>query len=197
MRLESGTHASLIERLQEGPSGSAWDDFVDRYGRKVFLWCRQWGMQQADAEDVTQEVLLAVARQIAQFRYDPDRSFRAWLKTVARRACNKLLEKLKQPDAPQESCVMALLANVEARDDLLNRIDEECNRDLMAYAMKRVQSRVLPHTWEAFWLLAVDGIAGLQVAERLKMPLAHVYVAKSNVQKMLREEIQALEKDDA
>ena len=59
--------------------------FVDRYGRKIYAWCRHWGLQESDAQDVTQTVLLDLARQMANFVYRPTGSFRSWLKTIAHR----------------------------------------------------------------------------------------------------------------
>ena len=86
-RADSRTSASLLGRLGADPKdAAAWSEFVRRYGRKILLWCQQWNLQPADAEDVTQNVLLLVARQMSSFRYDPQRSFRAWLKTIAHAA---------------------------------------------------------------------------------------------------------------
>lgn len=80
---ESSTHQTLLSRLRRSPSDqAAWSDFVQRYGRKIYQWCRFWNLQEADAEDVTQTVLLEVARQMNMFEYDPAGSFRAWLKPL-------------------------------------------------------------------------------------------------------------------
>ena len=85
--MESNTSATLLARLRQvPPDQAAWAQFTERYGRKVYGWCRQWNLQEADAEDVTQNVLLKLAEKMQTFVYDPARSFRAWLKTVARHA---------------------------------------------------------------------------------------------------------------
>jgi RNA polymerase sigma-70 factor (ECF subfamily) len=65
---------------------AAWSEFNERYGRKIYGWCRHWHLQQADAEEVTQEVLLKLIQKLRTFRFDPARSFRAWPKTVAHHA---------------------------------------------------------------------------------------------------------------
>src|SRR5579862_2099899 len=97
-RADSKTSASLLGRLGADPNDAgAWSDFVKRYGRKILLWCRAWNLQPADADDVTQNVLLRVARQMSTFRYDPKGSFRAWLKTVAHAAWCDWLEAQKRP----------------------------------------------------------------------------------------------------
>jgi DNA-directed RNA polymerase specialized sigma24 family protein len=61
---------------------ATWAEFVDWYGRKICAWCRTWGPQEADAQDVTQEVFLNLSVRLQDFRYDPRGSFRAWLKTL-------------------------------------------------------------------------------------------------------------------
>ena len=76
---DSGTRITLLGRLRRDPGDQeAWGEFVEQYGPKVFAWCRRWGLQEADAQDVTQDVLLKLARKMKDFTYDPSRSFRAW-----------------------------------------------------------------------------------------------------------------------
>src|SRR6478752_8411328 len=81
------TRISLLAQLRQEPSNqSRWDEFVERYGRHIFRWCRQWKLQDADAEDVTQDILVKLHQKLRAFAYDPSRSFRGWLKTVAHHA---------------------------------------------------------------------------------------------------------------
>ena len=189
------TSISLLLRLRHSPADqSAWREFVARYGRRIFLWCRQWDLQEADAEDVTQNVLAILAERLRTFEYNPGGSFRAWLKTVAHHAWGKYVTQLAKPgrgsgdiDTPPR------LLSVEARDDLAARLEEEFDRELLDLAMLRVAQRVEPHTWQAFTLTALDGLPGSDVAARLGIPVALVYVGRSRVQKMLKDEIQQLE----
>jgi RNA polymerase sigma-70 factor (ECF subfamily) len=135
-----------------------------------------------------------VARQIEGFQYDPSKSFRAWLKTVARGAWCDWLEKQRRPGGGSgDSQVVELLATVEAGDDLARRIEEEYERELLEAASVRVQLRVEPHTWEAFRLQVFEGLSGADTAAKLGMNVGAVYVARSKVQKMLQQEIQELE----
>src|SRR3954465_766402 len=81
------TRVTLLTRLRQDPIDHAgWDEFVERYGRHIYRWCRQWKLQDADAEDVTQEILMKLTQKLRAFRYDPSRSFRSWLKTVTHHA---------------------------------------------------------------------------------------------------------------
>src|SRR6516225_891205 len=84
---QSKTSLTLLGRLQQTPTDQgAWDLFVERYGPKVYSWCRRWGLQESDAQDVTQNVLLELARQMQSFVYRQGGTFRGWLQTVAHRA---------------------------------------------------------------------------------------------------------------
>ena len=77
-RYDSETRVTLLGRLRRDPTNqAAWREFVDHYGRKVYGWCRAWGLQDADAKDVTQDVLVKLAAKMRDFAYDPARSFRA------------------------------------------------------------------------------------------------------------------------
>src|SRR5262245_29344027 len=78
------TRISMLTRLRQEPSDKAtWDEFVESYGRHIYRWCRRWKLQDADAEDVTQNILMRLSQKLRVFEYDPSRSFRGWLKTVA------------------------------------------------------------------------------------------------------------------
>jgi RNA polymerase sigma-70 factor (ECF subfamily) len=89
--------------------------------------------------------------------------------------------------------VLELLHSVEAREDLLRQLAEECDRELLEEAIQRVRPRVEPHTWEAFRLTALERLPGAGAAARLGMQVAAVFKAKSRVQKMLQEELERLE----
>jgi RNA polymerase sigma-70 factor (ECF subfamily) len=128
------------------------------------------------------------------FTYDPARSFRAWLKTVTHHAWRDFAEGVNRPGVGTgDSGTLELLQTVEARDTLVSALDEEYERDLLDEALARVRLRVQPHTWQAFHLLAVEGRSGAEAAARLGMKVAAVFVARSKVQKMAREEVRKLE----
>jgi RNA polymerase sigma-70 factor (ECF subfamily) len=192
----SATDISLLTRLVHDPGNeTAWRDFVQRYGRQIYHWCRRWQLQDADAEDVTQTVLVILAQKMREFRYDPAGSFRAWLKTVAHHAWSKYVSGQRRPgQGSGDSNVQPLLETIEARDDLAVRLEEEFDRELLDLAMLRVAQRVEPHTWKAFQLLAIDGLSGAEVAHQLGIQVGMVYVAKGRVQKLLQEEVRLLER---
>src|SRR5262245_3860728 len=187
---ETSTSPTLLGRLQrDAADQEAWRQFVRRYGPRIYHWCRRWELQEADAQDVTQNVLLKLVAKLRSFRYDPARSFRAWLKTVTHHALSDFLEeRLKR--GPR--CLRSL-DEAAARDSLAQCLEEEFDQELLEEAMARLRLRVAPHKWEAFRLTALDGLSGKEAAARLKMKVATVFTAKSKVQKLLHEEIQRLE----
>ena len=95
---EFATRVTLLGRLRAAPDDpAAWCEFVAWYGGKIYAWCRAWGLQEADAQDVTQEVFLNLSVRMHDFRYDPRGSFRAWLKTLTHHAWQDYLEKQRRP----------------------------------------------------------------------------------------------------
>jgi RNA polymerase sigma-70 factor (ECF subfamily) len=186
---------TLLERLRQQPADDvAWQRFVERYGPKLEGWCRHWGLQPADAQDVAQSVLTALWKQMANFEYRPSGRFRSWLKTVAYRAwCAFREDHHKRGRGSGDSAVCQLLESTPARDDLLRQLQEECDRELLELAVESVRGRVQEHTWEAYRLMALEELPAEEVASRLQMKAGAVYVAKSKVIKMLREEIERLE----
>src|SRR5262245_57730412 len=189
------TRVTLLTQLRQDPADQAgWNEFVDRYGRHIYRWCRQWKLQDADAEDVTQTILLKLSQKLRAFAYDPSRSFRSWLKTVAHHAWRDFEESRRhsQP-AASDSQVQERILTLEAREDLARKLEEAFDLELLEAAKLRVRLRVAPHTWEAFHLIALEGLPVAEVAARVHLQVAMVYVAKSKVQKMLQEEIGKLE----
>jgi RNA polymerase sigma-70 factor (ECF subfamily) len=188
------TSTTLLLRVKQEPMNeSAWSEFVARYSRLIFRWCRAWGLQDADAEDVTQDVLLELARQMRVFTYDPTGSFRAWLRVVAYRCWCRFVQRRASEHRGRDGLVVNRLCTAEAGVQFLQALELEGNRELLESAVARVRARVHPRTWEAFRLMAVEGHAGLEVAQRLAMKVGTVFVAPSKVQRMLREEFDRLD----
>ena len=188
------TRATLLGRLRHNPADpAAWEEFVSHYGPRILAWCRTWGLQDADAQDVAQTVLLKLVEKLREFEYDPSRSFRAWLKTVTHHAWRDYVER--QSRLGRGSGDSSALDRVEAGQALAACLEEAYDQDLLREAMARVQIRVERRTWEAFRLLAVENWPGAEAARHLGMKVATVYVARSKVQRMIRDEIARLSDD--
>jgi RNA polymerase sigma factor (sigma-70 family) len=190
---DCATSASLLQRLQQAPSDqAAWAEFVARYGRRIQGWCLRWGLQEADAQDVTQTVLLKLLGAMETFRYDPSQRFRAWLKTVTHHAWQDLVRR-RQVAAGGAPAADDPLQTLVARDDLTAQLETEYEQELLDRALVLVRQRVQEQTWDAFRLTALDGLPGAEAAARLGMPLVSVYKARSNVRKLLEAEVRSLE----
>jgi RNA polymerase sigma-70 factor (ECF subfamily) len=192
------TRLSLLIRLtRPGPCDEhAWQEFVDRYTPLIYRWCVCRNLQDADAKDVTQQVLLKLATHLPTFTYDPSKSFRAWLRTLTYHAWVDFVGD-QSGRASGDPAIGVVLSSVEAREDLLRRIEDEFDLELLEQAMARVRARVEPATWEAFFLTALEGVPAAEVARRLGKQVATIYVARSNVQKMLHQEVATLEAAEA
>ncbi len=192
------TSATLLGRLRNLPTDQvAWSEFVDRYGVVIYGWCRRWHLQDADARDVTQAVLASLCIKMRTFVYDTRLSFRGWLRTLTHHALSDLAAA-RRPGARGAGSGedSDWLESLEAREDLIERIDEQFDRELLEEATIRVRMRVEPHTWEAFRLTAIERMTGAAVADQLGMKVATVFKAKSKVQRILREEVGRLERSD-
>jgi RNA polymerase sigma-70 factor (ECF subfamily) len=187
------TSLTLLERIQDNPDDpNAWRLFVDRYQPQIRRWCLAWGMQDSDADDVAQDVLIKLFAALRKFHYDPEKSFRAWLKTVTQHAWSDFLAARRKDPGHQAGSISQVADSAEAQSDLERRLEEAFDRELLEVAMRRIKARVKPGTWDAFQFTAIDGHSGVQAAEKLGMAVAHVFVAKHRVQKMLQEEVRLL-----
>jgi RNA polymerase sigma factor (sigma-70 family) len=191
----SRTSVTLLGRLRhDAEDQAAWGDFVARYQPKILEWCRRWRLQESDANDVTQAVLLKLSRLMATFAYDPSRSFRGWLKTLTHHAWRDLVAERKRGGIGSgDSQMKEFFESLQAGDDLVRHLEEEFQRELMDQAMAVVRPRLAPRTWDAFRLTALEGCTGAAAAAQLQMKVGRVYVAKSEVKEMIRREIRKLE----
>jgi RNA polymerase sigma-70 factor (ECF subfamily) len=192
---DDDTSVTLMMRLGQSPAdAAAWDRFVERYQPMIKAWCLRWGSQASDADDVAQEVLTKLVTAMKTFRYDPDRSFRARLKTVTQNAWTDLAKSQRLRSAADPGLIPAIADSHDALVDLEKQMEEALDRELLELAMHRVERRVKPTTWQAFRRTVIDNRAGPEVARELGMQVAHVFVAKHRVQKLLEQEVRSLQR---
>jgi len=195
---ETATSVTLLGRLRDGMDQQAWDAFVQRYAPMIYNWCCRFGLQQSDAADITQEVLLKLVRAMRAFEYDPSRgSFRSWLKAVTGNTVRDLLQSWKRQARgsgdTQDVRRLASIQDPRALNALTAEIEGQYERELLNAAEQQVRARVQPHTWQAYQMTAVDQQPPVDVSAQLGITVAEVYVAKSRVIKMLRREIGKLD----
>ena len=193
------TRASLILRLRESSDVEAWNEFAEIYQPLVYRLARQKGLQDADAQEVTQEVMTRVARAING--WEPDRklgTFRGWLYRISK---NMVIQFLRTQNrmprtagTPSENQIIEGKPDGGAGPD--EEFDSEFERQTFAWAAKKIESGFSEKTWSAFWRTAVENETVDVVANDLQMSRGAVYIARSRVIARLRETIQrAIETD--
>lgn len=192
---EPSTSETLLAAICVRPvDNEAWKQFVTLYGPHIVGWCRRYGLQDADARDVAQEVLMQFSRQAGRFRYDQARKFRGFLRTITHAAwCDWVERRQTRRLGAANDITIDMLEEIPARDDLAIRLEAEYDHELLRLAMEKVMRRVEPRTWEAFRLLAIEGLPGVEVAARVGMKLGSAFAARHKVQKLLRETIEILD----
>lgn len=190
------TRASLILRLADAADAQAWDDFVQIYAPLVYRLARRHGLQPADADDLVQDVLSAVARSVATWLARPDRGqFSPWLLRIAKNlAVNSLTRHKHRPIGTGDSNVAHLLSQHPANGDAGGEFDLEYRRELFLWAAQRVREQFTLPTWQAFWLSTVEDKPIAAVASELKMSIGSVYISRSRVMTRLRELIKGYER---
>jgi RNA polymerase sigma factor (sigma-70 family) len=192
------TRHTLLARLRAPGDEAAWHEFVGLYEPLVYRLARQRGLQDADAQDLCQEVFRTVAGAIG--RWDPALgSFRAWLLRIARNLLLNLLDRQKRhPRGSGDSDVQALLAEQPGPDPETTALfDAEYRRRLFEWAAEAVRPEFTLKTWEAFWQTAVAGRRAKGVADELGMTVGAVYIARSRVLARLRAQVEQLDGEAA
>jgi RNA polymerase sigma-70 factor (ECF subfamily) len=185
----AATRASLILRLQDAEDVAAWDEFAAVYGPVIYRVAIGRGFQAADAENLVQEVFLAVANSVSKWLEREDRGrFRAWLLRIARNeAVDMLNERATRPLGRDGSAAEQILADLPARDELSSALDLEYERNVFRWAAEQVRDSVARHTWDAFWLTSVEGLPVAEASTRLNTRPGNIYFARSRVMARIKE----------
>jgi len=198
MSAAPNTRPSLLVRLRAPDQQQAWTEFVEIYTPLVYGFCRQRGLQDADAADVTQEVMRALAGAMKDFDYQPNKGrFRAWLYTITRNKFNTFLDKRRrQPQGSGETTVQQFI-EAQPCPETDVQWDRQYHQRLFEWACEQVRSEFQDKTWQAFWQTAVEGESGERVAKVLGLSVGAVYIAKSRVLARLREKVSEASDDTA
>lgn len=183
------TSASLLERLRHPNEQAAWERFVRLYTPLLYHWtCRLW-MPEQDAADLVQDVFALLLQKLPQFRYEPQKSFRAWLHTVV---LNKWRDHQRRRALAPAAATDGVLADLEA-PELANTFEEtEYRQYLVRRALELMQSEFQPTTWKVCWEHAVNGKPAAEVALQLGISADSVYAATSRVLRRLRQDLDGL-----
>ncbi len=181
------TPVSLLQRLRQPGDGAAWSQFVRLYTPLLYAWARRAGLSEADAADLLQDVFAALLRELPGFAYQPDKSFRAWMRTVLLNRWRALRRRRSpQPVPPGQLDGLPGAAD----PDLPGEAEER--RELVRRALALIEGDFAPATWQAFRQFAVAGRPAAEVAAELGLTVNAVYLARSRVLRRLREQLAGL-----
>jgi RNA polymerase sigma-70 factor (ECF subfamily) len=191
------TRASLLLRLRDPHDEAAWQEFVDLYGPLVYGYARKQGLQDADAADLCQEVLVAVAGAVGRLEYDPARgAFRNWLFTIVRRRLSNWRRTQRHRPEDDNDTAAQVLEQCPAAQPAEAEWEAEWRQRLFAWACAQVRGAVPDVTWQAFARTALHGQPCKQAAADLGLSVAAVYLARSRVLARLKELVQSVRESE-
>jgi RNA polymerase sigma factor (sigma-70 family) len=195
------TRQSLLERLKHWDDNTSWVDFFETYWKLIYGVARKAGLSDAEAQDVVQETIIAVARKMPEFHYDPAAgTFKGWLMRLTRwRIADHYRKKAYEQKGewkPREEAMD--LAFLEQQPDVGGFDVEalwnaEWEKHVMEVALAKVRQQVSPLQFQMFHLHVINSVPAADVAGRLGVKLPQVYFAKYKVTSLVRKEIQRLE----
>jgi len=196
------TPRTLLERIKAWDDHDGWREFFDTYWGLIYGVARQTGLNDAEAQDIVQETIVAVAKNISDFHYDPSRgSFKSWLLQQTRwRVQGYFRKRQYQRDGqkfPREQPLdTATIEQQPAPNDfnLDETWDAEWERNLLEVALQNVKTRATPRQFQLFALHVLNELPARLVAERVGAKLAEVYFAKYRISNLVKKEIKRLTK---
>jgi RNA polymerase sigma factor (sigma-70 family) len=204
----TATRQTLLEQLKDWGNQTSWQDFFDTYWRLIYHVALKAGLSDAEAQEVVQETVIAVAKNIPGFHTDPNRgSFRAWLLRLTRWRITDQFRKRRKPTFPDPLPDTPGREPHTASTDALDRIpdpagdslerawDEEWENHLMAAALQRVKRQVNPRQYQMFDLHVLQRLSVQETAQALKVSVAAVYMAKSRLSRRLKQTLKTLRQE--
>lgn len=193
------TRQSLLSRLKDWNDNESWREFFDTYWRLIYNAALRAGLTDAEAQDVVQETLLSVSKNMATFRYDAKGSFKSWLlRLTTWRVTDQFrkrrpgLDKNKPHDSTDTGTATLEKIADPAGLALEALWDEEWESNLLNVALERVKTRVSAKHYQVFSFYVLRGWPVLRVARALKVSPTVVYLAKHRVGRLVKQEIERL-----
>lgn len=185
------TRVSLILRLRHSSDAEAWQEFVEIYQPLIYRIAVNRGLQPADARDLTQDVLLRVAKAVNQWNPNPAKgTFRGWISRITR---NMVIDYFRSnnrlPITTDETSVFKLVRSTPLPGEEAGQFDFEQERQTFAWAAEKIKPTFSESTWKAFWLTAVEQKNPTEVARSLSISRGAVYIARSRVMAKLKETV--------
>lgn len=183
------TSPTLLERLRQGGDPAAWQRFVTLYTPLLYYWSRCHGLQSADADELLQEVFRTLLIKLPRFQYDPEGSFRSWLRTVTTHTLQAQRRRKMERPVGGDGTEWGEIADTESSESLG---ETEYREHLAARALDLIQLEFASSTWRAFWETTVEDRPVSEVAAEFDMTPNAVHIARCRVIRRLREELRGL-----
>lgn len=182
------TRSSLLIRLRDARDEDAWAEFTAVYEPVIYRMTRRRGMQDADAREVVQEVLMSIVSAIDRFDLESSGSFRGWLSKITRNATIDRLRRIaSRAETIDASGVIRKLEQAVSNENISEEFDRDRREQLFRWAAGQVRRRTGEVNWMAFWRTSVDGRSVAEVARELEIQEGAVYVARCRIIKRIRE----------
>ena len=197
------TRRSLLTRLKNWDDQEAWREFFDLYWRLIYSVARRAGLGEAEAQDVVQETLVIVAKQMPGFHYDPARgSFKTWLHTVIRgRLCRhwrktaRGAERIATAGDETNEEAGESPGELAAPPEFEGIWQTEWEQNLIAAALRRVQAKVSPRQYLLFSLATLKEVPTHVIRERYEASRTQIYLAKLRVGRLFKSELERLHRE--
>ena len=191
------TRESLLLKIHDPADAAAWEQFVAFYRPSILRLTRRRGFQEADAEDLAQQVLASVARAIGRWKKDHRRgTFRSWLLRIARNEMVNAITRRRRDAGRGGTSVLERLEQHPAGDGAIEGLIEvEHRRAVFCWAAEEIRSEFHEATWFAFWLTTVEELPVEAAAAELGKTIGSVYAARSRVMRRLKEQVRELEEE--
>jgi RNA polymerase sigma factor (sigma-70 family) len=189
------TSVTFLERLSSEPDEDSWQRFVDLYGPLIRGWLGRYSVAAEDAEDLAQEVLTVVVRELPRFQHNQQPgAFRNWLRIVAVNQL-RLLWRNRRGEAGVADLAGMLDQLADPSSSLSQLWNQEHDRHVTHRLMNMIRPQFEEKTWQAFRRVAIDGLKPAAVAAELGISVNAVLLAKSRILNRLRQELRGLTDD--
>lgn len=184
------TDHSLIDRVKDTADGVSWLEFMGIYQPVVYRLARRRGMQDADSQDVVQQVFASIARSLDGWKIADDKPpFRAWLTTIARNAISTALARRRPDQATGSSSVADVLQQLPSDDATDAEFRAEARREIVRWAAEQIRPEFSEVTWDIFWKTAMLEFTASEVAKTTGRSVGSIYVTRHRVLSRLKEKI--------
>lgn len=187
------TRQSLLLRLGDPSDHSAWEEFTALYWPVIYRLARKRGLQDADAQDLAQKILVTLSRKISDWKPAAAGAFRGWLSVVTRNVTLNMLTRRKREAPRGGTSLIEELSRLPDPQDGTHEFELEYRRSLFRLAAEDIRDEFQTATWSAFWHSTVDGLTIDETAELLNLSHGSVYAGRSRIMRRLKEKIRLLE----